>query len=76
MYPSTSRVYRASVLVHQRSVRPGSAETVRRRPPQDTVGRPPINRNIIGERVLGLPKEPDLSRELPWRELKVGTQRS
>jgi hypothetical protein len=34
-----------------------------------------IQRNIIGGRVLGLPKEPDVSRDVPFRELKRGTQR-
>jgi len=34
-----------------------------------------IQRGIIGERILGLPKEPAVDRGVPFRELKVGTQR-
>jgi alkylation response protein AidB-like acyl-CoA dehydrogenase len=35
-----------------------------------------IQRNIIGERVLGLAKKPSVDRDVPFRELKVGTQRA
>ncbi len=34
-----------------------------------------VQRTIIGERILGLPKEPGSDRDIPFRDLKVGTQR-
>ena len=61
-WPSDAAVYEESLPFEVRGMLRSRANTIEG-------GTTEVNKNVVGERVQGLPREPDPWRDAPWSEI-------